>query len=119
MTKHQAHISIDIPFDSIPQQDPSQQADNITRSLISILQQHLPLSFTANLDDVTDDPAPTSAEPIEWEVTCTAMEQWTRCFLVKAATRSDAIQYAMEHGVIDHEQFIDTENLSNWEAKPA
>ncbi len=115
---NQAHIRIDI---ELPPDAPESAADSINRYLQSQLRLAYPkLRSNCWLDDITEPaPKPETPAPLtEWEVSCVAIEQWTRIFRVKAATESDAIQHAMEHGVIDHDEFIDTESLSNWTAKP-
>ena len=113
----QAHIRIDIEL--LPT-EPEQMADTITRYVQSMLRLAYPqLGSNCWLDDITEPTTETHTEPIQWEVTCIAMEQWTRTFRAKATTPDAAIRHAMEHGVIDTEEFIDTESLSNWEAKPA
>lgn len=113
----QAHIRIDI---ELPPDAPEPMADSINRYVQSMLRLAYPtLGSNCWLDDITEpttNPEP-PATPVEWEVSCIAVEHWTRTFRVKAATPSAAIQYAMEHGVIDHDEFIDTESLSNWSAK--
>ena len=114
----QAHIRIDI---ELPPVAPESTADSINRYVQSMLRLAYPTlgsnCWIATITEPTADPEP-PATPVEWEGSCSAVEQWTRTFRVKAATPSDAIQYAMEHGVIYHDEFIDTESLSNWSAKP-
>lgn len=114
----QAHIRIDIELPPVASES---MADSINRYVQSMLRLAYPtLGSNCWLDDITEpDTKPKFIpEPVEWEVSCIAVEQWTRTFRVKAATPSEAIQYAMENGVIDTEEFIDTESLSNWSAKP-